>query len=161
MTHVFLKKYNCNLVPLSSKKPVYYREDNPNIIVKTFITDNEVKIHKKAENLVPCPKIIDHFIEDDIGYFLMEKINGETIYDVYGDDSKNVPKEVWKQIYSIISKLYYNDIHYLDITPYNFIIEKNTEKVFIIDFGDAKEVKINWFLKDFIDGEKSWNSDFA
>ena len=148
MSPVFLKKY-------------------PNIIVKTFRKEqqesmnNEFKIHKIAEKLVPCPKIIDYYIEDDMGYYLMERINGESINDCYGDNPKDVPKEIWKQVHNIINKLYYNDIHYLDITSYNFIIEKNTEKIYIIDFGDAKVVKINWFLKDFIDGENSWNPDFA
>jgi hypothetical protein len=33
-------------------------------------------------------------------------------------------------------------------------------KVFVIDFGDAKFVEVNWFLKDFMDGEKAWNPDF-
>ena len=167
MSPVFLKKYNCNLIRLSLAKPVFYCEDNPNIIVKIFTKeqkksmDNEIKIHKIAEKLVPCPKIIDNYIEDDIGYFLMERINGESIYDYYGDNPKDIPKEIWKQVHSIINKLYYNDIHYLDITSYNFIIEKNTDKVYIIDFGDAKEIKVNWFLKDFIDGDNSWNPDFA
>ena len=167
MSPVFLKKYNCNLIRLSLAKPVYYCENNPNIIVKTFRKEqqesmnNEFKIHKLAEKLVPCPKIIDYYIEDEVGYYLMERINGESINDFYGDNPKDVPKEIWKQIHSIINKLYYNDIHYLDITSYNFIIEKNTEKIYIIDFGDAKVVKINWFLKDFIDGENSWNPDFA
>lgn len=167
MSSVFLKKYNCNLIPFSSKKPVYYREDNPNIIVKTFTKeqiksmDNEIKLHKMAEKLVACPKIIDHYIEDDIGYFLMERINGDSVYDCYGDDPNKVPGKVWAQIDSIIRKLFNNNIHYIDITSYNFIIEKNTEKIFIIDFGDAYECKINWFLMDFIEGEISWNPDFA
>ena len=102
MSSVFLKKYNCNLIRLSLAKPVFYCEDNPNIIVKIFTKeqkksmDNEIKIHKIAEKLVPCPKIIDHYIEDDIGYFLMERINGESIYDYYGDNPKDIPKEIWK-----------------------------------------------------------------
>ena len=73
---------------------------------------------------------------------------------------KDVPEKIWKEIYKIISKLYYHDIHYVDISPFNFMVDKN-DKVYIIDFGDAYECKVNWFLKDFIDGEKSWNSDFA
>ena len=28
--------------------------------------DNEIKIHKIAEKLVPCPKIIDNYIEEYI-----------------------------------------------------------------------------------------------
>jgi len=75
---------------------------------------------------------------------------------------KKIPSSYWKQIHQIIHNLYYNDIHYLDITAYNFMLvkENNKDKIFIVDFGDARDIKINWFLKDFIDGLNEWNPDF-
>jgi hypothetical protein len=38
----------------------------------------------------------------------------------------------------------------------NIFVKKSN----IIDFGHTYECKINWFLKDFLDGCKNWNPDF-
>jgi len=131
---------------------------NKNIFIKKS-NILEMEIQMKARSLVPCPKILETISNDDDFYIVMEKLEGETIYELYGDDIKNVPDNIWKQIQAIISTLYYNEIHYVDITPFNFIVNK-FNKVYIIDFGHAYECKINWFLKDFLDGYKSWNPDF-
>ena len=166
MSSIYLNKYNSNLIPLSQKKPIYYIENKPDIFVKRYTTDrfpemfNEFDIHLGAYKHVTCPKIIDCFTENNNGYILLERIDGKSLAELYGNDPKNIPKHIWKEIHSIIYKLYYKDIHYVDITPYNFIIENNTNKLFIIDFGDAYISNTNWFLKDFLDGENSWNSDF-
>ena len=160
-------KYKSNLVPLSTKKPIYYIENKPDVFVKTFKIqdikkmDNEFRIQTLASSVVNCPKLIDCYEEDYVGYFLMQRIDGKSLAELYGTEPEDIPKNIWKEIHSIISKLYYKDIHYVDITPYNFIIENETKKLYIIDFGDAYMMKVNWFLKDFLDGENSWNSDFA
>ena len=154
---------NKELIKISNDKPIYIIKDQPHILVKisnnNANTKKEIKLQIKAFSCVPCPQIIETMINEDKIYILMEKLDAKTIYDLYGTDIKNIPDKIWKQIYNIISILYYNDIHYVDISPYNFMVDSN-DKVFVIDFGDAYECKINWFLKDFIDGEKSWNPDF-
>ena len=163
---LFINKYNTNLIPLSTKKPIYYLENKPDVFVKVFTQDrikemkNEYDIHTKASKIVPCPKLIDCYEEDNVGYLLMEKINGKSLSELYGNSPKNIPRSIWNDIHSIIYKLYYENIHYVDITPYNFIIENDSKKLIIIDFGDAYQNEFNWFLKDFLDGENTWNSDF-
>jgi tRNA A-37 threonylcarbamoyl transferase component Bud32 len=148
---------------LYKKKNIYKTKDNKHVI-KIFDmkdkkkADNEYNIHSKAYGLVPCPKIIDYYTENDQIIFIMELLEGKNLYEIYGDNPKNIPTKIWKEIRTIISTLYYHDIHYLDITSYNFILVK--DKVYIIDFGDAKEVNVNWFLKDFNDGLCEWNPDF-
>ena len=165
MDHKRLEKYNCNLIPLSSHstKPIFYRQDDPSILVKEFSDLASMKkehdIHVKAQSLVPSPTIIDCFTEHSKGYILMTRISGDTIYNIYGQEPTDVPKSIWNQIHSIIYKLYYNNIHYIDITPFNFIVDSKGS-VHIIDFGDAYTNKVNWFLKDFLDGENVWNPDF-
>ena len=160
MNQQYIKKYDSKLVSLSSKKPIYYLENNPKIFVKIFNKEQIESMNKECElqvkgfNLGISPKVIDCYEDDDFGYFLMEKIDGKSLANM------TITKDMWKQIHSHIYKLYYNDIHYVDITPYNFMIEANTNKIYVIDYGDAYELKVNWFLKDFIDGENSWNPDF-
>jgi len=98
--------------------------------------------------------------EDEIH---MEDLQEMCLADKYGDDPKAIPARIWVSIRYILHTLYYMEcIEYIDITPYNFI-EKGT-KVYIIDFGHAefttKKPKMNWFLKEFLDGENGWNPDF-
>ena len=177
--NIFIKKYNKSANRLSKTKNIYLTDDNK-IFVKIFNIDDKIKadneyhIHKKVESLMysqvskisnlfkdaGCPKIIDYFIEDNKIIYMMEYINGKSLYELYGDDFKDIPLTIWNKIKIIIKNLYYYDIHYLDITSYNFILYENN--IYIIDFGDAKEVKINWFLKDFIeDSFIGWNPDYA
>jgi hypothetical protein len=44
-------------------------------------------------------------------------------------------------------------------------MEDTEGKIWIIDFGHAyytdPSKKVNWFLKEFLDGEFGWNPDFA
>lgn len=159
---VSLKNYG-PLVPLSTK-PIFYVEQKPSILVKAFKDiakmEDEVGLHERACPLVRCPKLVDCFIEDGVGYILMERIDGKSLHELYGDKASNIPADVWKAIHSIVYKLYCSDIHYVDITPYNFMIETSSQNLYVIDFGDAYLCKINWFLKEFLDGENTWNSDF-
>jgi tRNA A-37 threonylcarbamoyl transferase component Bud32 len=166
METLFIKKYGFELFKLYQEKNIYR---NKNYFAKVFSRDqfdaaeNEHKIHQKAIELkIPCPKIIDFFVENGKYILIMELLNGKSLADIYGDDPKKIPSSYWKQIHQIIHNLYYNDIHYLDITSYNFMLvkENNKDKIFIIDFGDARNIKINWFLKDFMDGLNEWNPDF-
>jgi tRNA A-37 threonylcarbamoyl transferase component Bud32 len=166
METLFIKKYGFDFFKLSKEKNIYR---NKNYFAKVFtknqihIAENEYKIHQRAVELkIPCPKIIDFFEENEKYIFIMELLNGKSLADIYGEDPKKITKSYWKQIHQIIYNLYYNDIHYLDITPYNFILvkENNKDTIFIIDFGDAYTLKVNWFLKDFMDGLNEWNPDF-
>ena len=153
------------LIPLSKKKPIYYVESDPNILVKVYKQfqfdkmEKEYLLQNKASRYVRCPKVIDCVTEGDIGFLAMERLQASPLYDLYGQESNNIPSELWKSIHKIIYKLFQADIHYVDITPYNFMID-GRGKLYVIDFGDAHEVKLNWFLKEFLDGEKTWNPDF-
>lgn len=157
-----LQSISCTLVPIVPGKPIYVREDNPNILAKGFRDykkmDEEYRMQSIAQSIVPCPKILDTVYEKGTGYIFMERIQGKMVYDHYGEH--DIPSKVWKQIHSIVSKLFYHNLHYVDITPYNFMIEEETNKVYVIDFGHCYEQKVNWFLKDFLEGENAWNPDF-
>jgi tRNA A-37 threonylcarbamoyl transferase component Bud32 len=92
--------------------------------------------------------------------FEMEKIDGLCLADMYGEEVDDLPNWIWEEIVRILTVLYTCEgIEYVDITPYNFI-EVNG-KVWIIDFGHAYFTKPkNWFLRDILKGERSWNPDF-
>lgn len=100
----------------------------------------------------------------------MDSIEGLCLADIYTDDPAEIPDLIWIKIESILTILFEMEgIEYVDITPYNFMEDKNG-KIWIIDFGDAYytpnkkgEGAENWFLRSLLAGEcgKAWNTDFA
>jgi RIO-like serine/threonine protein kinase len=112
-----------------------------------------------------CPKIKKCIYRDDKVIIEMDKVDGDTLYEKYLDNPKDIPDHIWSQIRNIISTLFYEEgIEYVDISPYNFIVKN--DKVYIIDFGHAywcnEDCLIkNWFLRDFLLAEvNGFNPDF-
>jgi len=127
--------------------------------VKPGTAEREAYFQHIASLYEFAPKIYET-TEDEIH---MEHLEEMCLADMYGDDPKDIPTHIWDSIRHILNTLYYEEhIQYIDITPYNFIEKEN--KVYIIDFGHAdfigKNPKMNWFLKEFLDGENGWNPDF-
>lgn len=125
--------------------------------------DKEIELQKIAAKYGFAPNIHEVKKFPDRYELVMDKIDALCLADQYGDDPKSIPKRIWQEIHNILIILFEREgIEYIDITGYNFIELDN--KVYIIDFGDArykKEGKINWFLKEFLDGDYGWNPDFA
>jgi tRNA A-37 threonylcarbamoyl transferase component Bud32 len=110
-------------------------------------------------NIVDSPKLISYnFIKKEL---VMEKIEGMSVSDMYGEESNKVPIKIFNKIRQIIKKLYDNDIIYNDITGYNFMLSEN--KIYIIDFEHAlykSDISDNKFVLDFINGLNEWNPEF-
>lgn len=121
----------------------------------------EIELQTEAAKHDFCPKILKVDYLKTKTRIYMEDVEEESLASTYGDDPANVPEWIWNEIRGMVEVLYEQDgIEYVDITPYNFI-EKN-DRIYIIDFGDAYYVKgeMNWFLREFLDGENSWNPDY-
>jgi len=94
---------------------------------------------------------------------ILEKIDQMNVADMYGADFTSVPKSIVDKMREIIATLYSKNIVYLDITPYNFIEDKEG-KVWNIDFEHASFLGApegdTSFVEAFINGEESWNEAF-
>ena len=134
-----------------------------------YDTNQNIELEIYIQNYISskydfCPKIIEVINHTEKCEIIMEDLKEKCLADKYGENfDDDLPDFIKHEIHNIISILYEREgIEYIDITPYNFI-EKD-KKVYIIDFGHAyfvdKNKKINWFLKDFLDGLNSWNPDF-
>ena len=91
----------------------------------------------------------------------METVNGQTLSDLYGDDADDLPEWIWEEIRHMVMTLLDDEgIEYVDITPYNFM--QVGKRIVMVDFGDAKysDGEVDWFIKEFLEGQNSWNSDF-
>jgi tRNA A-37 threonylcarbamoyl transferase component Bud32 len=118
----------------------------------------EVELQERASKIGVSPKILDTNFKT---YIRMENLDEMCIADMYGEDFDKMPKDIIDEIYNILMRLYLEcDIEYIDVTPYNFI--KKDDKLWIIDFGDARFVETNWFIKEVMINKKlvRWNPDF-
>ena len=99
---------------------------------------------------------------------IMEKINGSSLFELYGDNPQHVPGWIWDEIHRILAILYEREgIEYIDITSFNFMVNLDSKRVYVIDFGHAfytiagkDERPSNWFLKEALNGAKEFNPDF-
>ena len=118
----------------------------------------EVNLQNRAAKLGLSPKIID---TDYKTYIDMEDLEEMCIADMYGESIDCMPHLIKKGIYHILERLYLEcDIEYIDVTPYNFI--ETSDQLWIIDFGDAIEIKKDSYLKEIFSSRKllKWNSEF-
>ncbi len=156
-------------VPLFYGKRVYDVSGYPDRIIKYFGIDittakaqNELRLHQIGAALGISPKIHDTNINQvpqpapEDYYIIMERVHGLTVADYYGED---IPDAVWNEIRRLLRILLENGVEYIDISPYNFMVCEATEKIYVIDYGHARE--INWFLREFLEGAKAWNPDFT
>ena len=131
------------------------------IYIKENVSDLEIELQQIGAKYKFSPSILRAEKIENKNRVHMEHIDGECLANIYGDDPSNIPKWIWNDIRKIVEILYTEEgIEYIDITGYNFI-EKDG-RIYIIDFGDAKytDGNINWFLREFLDGENSWNPDY-
>lgn len=132
--------------------------------IKDDKASKEIGLQQIAANYGFSPKVQSFTeIDDDHIMLHMDKIDGSTLYELYGDDPEYIPEEVWDEIRVMVETLYHDEgIQYIDITPYNFM--KSADRLYMIDFGDAEYTNddgdVNWFLQEFLDGENMWNPDF-
>ena len=131
---------------------------------KTVTRDNaytEAQLQDVSARLGYSPRILSVIDRKDHSIIRMERVDGETLSNKYGDVAKDTPESIWNKIRDMLSALYDEGIEYVDITPYNFIETKDGD-IKIIDFGDAKytDGEINWFLDEFLEGSNEWNPDF-
>ncbi len=155
-----------NFKQIDKKKLVYVNNARPHQLIKGFVLkdtkreqiDNEISLQIIGSQLGVSPRILHTLQDTNKFYIVMERIEGMTLADFYGDD---IPEFAWKEVRRIVGLLLQNGIQYVDITPYNFMIEEKTEKIYVIDYGHAKKFSVNWFLMDFLGGSNKWNPDFA
>lgn len=147
------------VVKLFDNKEIYMLSDTQNLIIKKIKDVREYEIMNEVQFLEPSitPRIIYYHNN----YILMERIDGITVADMYGEDASIVPKKIWNQIRHIVRRLNSElGIWYLDITPYNFMLDDNGN-VYVIDFEHCSTESKSLYMTDFIHYEvNEWNPDF-
>lgn len=127
------------------------------------LAEDEVYLQSIAARMGVAPKIYDVKKGSENWIITMDDLgHTNTLSYIYGEDAEKLPEWIWDEIRFIMNILLDSGIEYVDITPYNFM--EVDGKIYVIDFGDARyvrrEVPMNWFLKEFLDGHNGWNPDF-
>ena len=153
-------------------KKIFTINQHSDLLMKKTSKD-ELNIHMKVSEILKehVPKIefsmsVDEQLNSFV-YIIMEKINGMSVADMYGENPLDVPVNIFENIRQILQILKENSIDYVDITGYNFMID-DKEKVYIIDFEHCIDRNIHknindgksWFLNQFLSGVNIWNPDF-
>jgi len=155
-----------------NNKNIFAINQHHDLLMKKTTID-ELKNHEKAYEILKdhVPKIaFSMSVSDNLGshvYIVMEKINGMSVADMYGENPLDIPVNIFENIRQILYILKEHKLDYIDITGYNFLID-DKEKLYIIDFEHCidREVHIknndgkSWFLNEFLSGVNIWNPDF-
>lgn len=135
--------------------------------VKYDVEPHEVLMQKEARRILPghVPEVLSY--DPATKTLIMQGINGMSLSDFYGESASAVPEKLWQEVRRLVSVLLDNGVVYKDITGYNFILEEETDKVYIIDFEHAAFLwarsPLPTFVKDFVSGASGvrWNPEFA
>lgn len=120
----------------------------------------EVELLQVAASYGLAPEIYD---TDYKTYIEMENLDCMSVSDMWGDNIRDIPKDILSGMFSILWFLYHVcNIEYRDVWPRNFIFVN--ERVYIIDFGDArkKQKRCDKYLSKILKAGKitDWNPEF-
>jgi len=120
----------------------------------------EAELQNISARLGFSPYVLSVSEKEHFSIIRMERVDGVSLADKYGEDPSKIPDWIWNKIRYMLACLIDNQVEYVDITPYNFMELEDDIK--IIDFGDANysNGNNNWFLEEFLDGLNEWNPDF-
>ncbi len=102
---------------------------------------------KEAQRLIKCahPNIVgfyEFFIEEEIPYIVMDYIEGETLEKIVCRESplaEGTAIEYIGQLGAALKVIHSKGLLHRDIKPENVILERESQKVVLIDFGIARE----------------------
>lgn len=124
-------------------------------LLKKLSNDKTISIN------IHVPKIIDY--DPRTKTLTMQKVHGDNLSNIYGEEITEVPVKLITIIRKLLGLLTQYLIDYIDITGYNFLLDKD-QNLWIIDFEHAKCRDMNDcidpFLLKFIGGKQSWNPEF-
>jgi len=150
-------------------------------LVKGGVSEHEAAMQRRAAKLLPAhvPRVLRY--EKARRRMKMALVSGCTLAYMYGNDCRKIPAWVWAECRRLVRTLYEGGVVYPDITSYNFMIEPETGKIWIVDFehcttrepgpfaaagGAAAAAPApgeQWFVREFLSGDSGdvWNEDFA
>lgn len=145
-----------------------YRHKKQNVLKSEYIAHNWCytllqKLNEKKETKVNIriPRIFSY--NETTRQMVMQRVDGDNLSNIYGENFSDISINLQNAVRAFIKILNENSIEYIDITGYNFMLDKG-DNLWIIDFEHTKigdnNKENNPFLEKFISGENVWNPEF-
>ena len=128
---------------LKDKLPVAVKEIYKAKIIKKTADGKmplEVALMQQVANVPGVIKILDWFERQESFYIVMEKFKGQDLFDFISEKgalSENLARQLFRQILSTVLMCHYNGVLHRDIKDENILIDANTHKIKLIDFGSG------------------------
>ena len=121
------------------KKYTPQKEEDREKYYERFVNEIKILFKLSNDNIV---RIYNYYIypKEKTGYIQMEFIDGETIDKLNPEKYKKTWNDYFTTIINAFCYLYKSGIIHRDIRTSNFMIDKNTGDVKIIDFGFGKKI---------------------
>jgi len=132
-----------------------------NILRSSWMRDNNTLIPSEIHILLyltkvyPCEgiqHIIDYWQDEIYYYFVMESDHDIDLFEYIDHYEIDIPsaREIFLQVVKIIYHLHTHGIVHMDIKDENIIINKDTKKVKLIDFGSSSYYKDGTIFKYYV-----------
>jgi len=137
-----------NVVALKEMLQEFSSEETRNLVKRKFEDEANILVNLKHQSI---PRVVDHFMERDIYYIVMEYIEGvsldKLLEEYMGLTGKPVRQDLVAhyaiQICGILQYLHSMEPHpiiHRDIKPGNIILRKLRQEVILVDFGLARPI---------------------
>ncbi|MFN6564967.1 MAG: protein kinase domain-containing protein [Nostoc sp. ChiSLP01] len=140
-----------------------YKPSKPNCVIKQFhgkgledAAKAEELFHREAELLdklgkhLQIPELLAHFKQDDYLYLVQEFIDGQNLNQELKQEGIFSEEKVWRfleELLFILQFVHQNNVIHRDIKPENIIRHRTLNKLFLVDFGIAKNATEATFNK--------------
>jgi len=100
----------------------------------------EVALMQHLQDVPGVIKIIDYFDMQDTFYIVMERFNSKDLFDFITEQGplpEPLAKEIFKQVVNTVTWCHKKGVVHRDIKDENILIDLNTLKIKLIDFGSG------------------------
>ena len=111
--------------------------------IDTLTEDNvplEVALMQRVNDVPGVIKLITYFDTSDSFYVVMERFNSKDLFDFINDQgplSEHMTRELFMQLVDTVIKCHEKGVVHRDIKDENILIDINTFKIKLIDFGSG------------------------
>merc|ERR1711887_528846 len=109
----------------------------------TLVNENvplEVALMQQVNDVPGVIKLLDYFDTADCFYVVMERFNSKDLFDFISEQGplpENLAKDLFMQLVDTVSECHEKGVVHRDIKDENILIDINTFKIKLIDFGSG------------------------
>lgn len=138
------------IYPYNEKDAEFFENEKQKFI-------NEARRLAKFRNEGGVVSVLDYFIENGTAYIVMDYIDGITLKSYlktwHNTTGKNMTMsgvlKLFRPVMETLAKIHNDNIIHRDISPENIMISNDFNKVYLIDFGTARDIADGHTLSEY------------